>query len=129
MYGRAVIVWTQKQDETIKTMRMAGATFEEIAVELNKAVSTVHNRLRWISMTPEQRQIRAQQIRERKRKGNPKHPYLKGMRIRDLNDHYTVVPCPKALAERDWRAGLAPRDLTAALCGDPLPGMSALDRR
>lgn len=33
------------------------------------------------------------------------------------------------LDERDRRLALAPRDLTAAINGDPLPGMSALERR
>lgn len=32
-------------------------------------------------------------------------------------------------AERDRRLALRPRDLTAAIAGDPLPGMSALERR
>ena len=41
----------------------------------------------------------------------------------------SVRPCPLALADRDRRAQLEPRDLTAAFFGDPLPGMSALDRR
>jgi hypothetical protein len=41
----------------------------------------------------------------------------------------SVRPCPLALADRDRRAELEPRDLTAWFFGDPLPGMSALDRR
>jgi hypothetical protein len=41
----------------------------------------------------------------------------------------SVRPCPLALADRDRRANLEPRDLTAWFFGDPLPGMSALDRR
>ena len=41
----------------------------------------------------------------------------------------SVRPCPLALADRDRRAQLEPRDLTAWFFGDPLPGMSALDRR
>jgi hypothetical protein len=40
-----------------------------------------------------------------------------------------VRPCPLAVADRDRRAKLEPRDLTACFFGDPLPGMSALDRR
>jgi hypothetical protein len=40
-----------------------------------------------------------------------------------------AMPCPLALADRDRRAELEPRDLTAAFFGDPLPGMSVLDRR
>lgn len=43
------------------------------------------------------------------------------------------APADKApahvLIERAVRRALAPRDLTAAVFGDPLPGRSALDRR
>jgi hypothetical protein len=41
----------------------------------------------------------------------------------------SVRPCPLALADRDHRAKLEPRDLTAWFFGDPLPGISALDQR
>jgi hypothetical protein len=41
----------------------------------------------------------------------------------------SLRPDPLALADRDRRANLEPRDLTAWFFGDPLPGMSALDRR
>jgi hypothetical protein len=41
----------------------------------------------------------------------------------------SVRPCPLALADRDRRAKLEPRDLTAWFFGDPLPGLLALDRR
>jgi len=41
----------------------------------------------------------------------------------------SVRPCPLALADRDRRAKLEPHHLTAWFFGDPLPGMSALDRR
>ena len=41
----------------------------------------------------------------------------------------SLRPCPLALADRDRRAELEPHDLTAWFFGDPLPGMSALDRR
>lgn len=34
-----------------------------------------------------------------------------------------------AVADREHRARLEPRSLTAMLLGDPLPGYSALDRR
>lgn len=41
-----------------------------------------------------------------------------------------VVSVPESvLAERAARLALSPRDLTAAIAGDPLPGMSALERR
>ena len=41
-----------------------------------------------------------------------------------------VVNIPDSvLAERAARLALSPRDLTAAIAGDPLPGRSALERR
>ena len=41
----------------------------------------------------------------------------------------TFRPCPLALADRDRREALRDQQsLTAAFFGDPLPGMSALDR-
>jgi hypothetical protein len=46
-----------------------------------------------------------------------------------LNLSPSLRPCPLALADRDRRAELEPHDLTAWFFGDPLPGMSALDRR
>jgi len=42
----------------------------------------------------------------------------------------SFTPCPLALAERDRREALRDQQsLTAAFFGDPLPGLSALDRR
>ena len=42
----------------------------------------------------------------------------------------SLTPCPLALADRDRREALRDQQsLTAAFFGDPLPGMSALDRR
>lgn len=40
----------------------------------------------------------------------------------------TKIP-ERVLREQDYRLNLEPRDLTAAFCGDPLPGYSALDRQ
>jgi hypothetical protein len=52
----------------------------------------------------------------------------------DKPAHVTVspsfAPSPLALADRDRREALRDQQsLTAAFFGDPLPGMSALDRR
>src|SRR5262245_53164155 len=42
----------------------------------------------------------------------------------------SFTPCPLALADRDRREALRDQQsLTAAFFGDPLPGMSAFDRR
>jgi hypothetical protein len=52
-----------------------------------------------------------------------------GYEFAHLNLSPSLRPCPLALADRDRRAELEPHDLTAWFFGDPLPGMSALDRR
>jgi hypothetical protein len=47
-----------------------------------------------------------------------------------LLNEFERKPCPLALAARDSREALRDQQsLTAAFFGDPLPGMSALDRR
>ena len=38
------------------------------------------------------------------------------------------IPIP-VQEDRDYRARLQPRDLTAFICHDPLPGYSALERK
>lgn len=55
----------------------------------------------------------------------------KKLKRRDgLNMPVDIRPAitPGELADRDKRMSIAPRDLTALLCGDPLPGYSALER-
>jgi plasmid stabilization system protein ParE len=54
---------------------------------------------------------------------------LRGARhVIGQNPDMTQVP-PELIEDRDRRYSIMPRDLTALLCGDPLPGMSALERR
>lgn len=50
-------------------------------------------------------------------------------RYRPVEEIAPVAAPSTVLAEREYRLALAPRDLTAALFGDPLPGYSALERR
>lgn len=50
-----------------------------------------------------------------------------GERNRSIPER-TIVPA-FVLEDRERRYQLAPRDLTAALLGDPLPGLSALEQR
>lgn len=50
---------------------------------------------------------------------------LVSLHMRDTN---MVIP-REVLADRERRLSLAPSSLTALLCGDPLPGCSAIDKR
>lgn len=40
-----------------------------------------------------------------------------------------IKPTDNEIRERDYRATLTHQSITAAFCGDPLPGYSALDRK
>lgn len=53
----------------------------------------------------------------------------KDLQARRHEQHQVTGPVisEKEIAERDCRSNLQPRDLTAALMGDPLPGYSALE--
>jgi hypothetical protein len=53
----------------------------------------------------------------------------KGLARMIVHDAPVVVAPDHVLAERDRTLARAPRDLTAAIAGDPLPGRSALDRK
>jgi response regulator RpfG family c-di-GMP phosphodiesterase len=53
----------------------------------------------------------------------------KGLARIVIHDVKAVAIPDHVLAERDQRLARQPRDLTAAIVGDPLPGRSALDRK
>lgn len=46
-----------------------------------------------------------------------------------VSEHTSIVPPPAVLIEQAQRLLLCAKTTTALLCGDPLPGESALDRR
>ena len=63
---------------------------------------------------------------------NGRRRRVKNYRVVRAQPHADCVnqrPPDYVIAERDRRYTVAPRDNTAALLGDPLPGYSALDRR
>jgi hypothetical protein len=77
--------------------------------------------------------------RQMRREGRSKREIARvlGRRLSSVCDRLNGKPSPapprvvpdEVRAEHAHRAALAPRDLTAAICGDPLPGYSALDKR
>lgn len=52
----------------------------------------------------------------------------RGVRKKGEGRVYNLPTPPEVLADLERRRALRPRDLTAVLLGDPLPGRSALDR-
>jgi hypothetical protein len=114
--------WSPEEIETAKKMRADKFTFLVIAERLGRTQWSVRARLDREAMTPEQ-------LRARDR-GNNARRSLRNRR--PLDDHLHLAgPTPemvaKLLDERDERCAVEPRDLTAILMGDPLPGYSALE--
>lgn len=59
-----------------------------------------------------------------------RHDRERSAGYRNATETQRVFEIPDEVwADRDRRLGLTPRDLSATLCGDPLPGYSALERR
>jgi hypothetical protein len=93
-----------------------GASLETICAELHGAYTpkTLMNGLNF--------------MRERNREATRKRRDRLGMRKRAIPGVESIAAPPEVLAALDERMSRAPRDLTAALMGDPLPGYSALDQ-
>ena len=113
MSNRPYKAWTQQEAEAALLLRKSGKTARAIATELNRTVCSVES------------------FFDRQRMWGLTSPIPMG---RERRPPITVTrpaeaPSADALAERDHRLSLAPRDLTAALMGDPAIGRSALDRR
>lgn len=107
------IEFTPEQSAEMRAMRRNGKSWDEIAILFGVSHWTIRQHI--IGKYP-----------ERNRRTMPR-----GMRMVDLNlgpINRPFVPEDR-LADRDRRATLEPRDLTASFFGDPLPGYSALDRR
>ena len=108
---------TDEQYAVIRRRRNEGYTVEDILAELRSEVPEVTRR-------QVSRALRA--IR------NGTAPLIK---VRQKGTPYvhaggkSVEPSSGAIADRAERELLKPRDLTAAMMGDPLPGYSALDRK
>jgi hypothetical protein len=98
--------WTMADDRTARRMQEEGCTLSAIGQKINRNRGLISRKLRLPPMTSE----------------GSKRSYV------HTNGSSVIVPA-RVLEERDHRLGLAPRDLTAAIAGDPLPGMSALERR
>jgi hypothetical protein len=118
--------WTTKETQTLLRMRRLGATFEQIAGVLRRSESSTEGRYRFFYLDAEKKSRRAEQVRARRR---AERVLLRRGRDAPVNRVETVKPDIEAIADRDYRRGLAPASLIGTVVGDPLPGYSALDRR
>ena len=117
--------WTYEEWERAVKLRASGLGYEDIGIALGRARKAVRAKFAKETLTPTQRQARADYDR-RKREENT----ASLRRVAGIPTEFSVKrPTAELLRERDYRSGLQHRDLTAAFFGDPLPGMSALDKR
>lgn len=114
--------WSDHEKEVASRMRGEGFTPSEIAERLDRSAQSVRGHFQQIGMDEEARV----KLRARKRCYSKTVGRTGGARAGTV---HPMRADPQALADRDYRLSMAPRDLTAAFCGDPPIGYSALDRR
>ena len=110
--------WTDEDLQKLVAMRAEGLTFREIGKRLGRDRQTVNYRWYYHNLTPEQKAERnwTRTVNRRAKNVAPVRPA-------------PCAPPPEIIAERDYRAKLKPRDLTASICGDPPVGFSAYDKK
>ncbi len=112
--------WTKEDELFVREMYEAGASYDEIAERMSRTVHSIKAKIKRLLMSPEQLAARRAQDNACKRKAKERYESV-------LYVVPVVTPSP-VIADRDARLSIAPRDLTAQLLGDPLPGYSALEK-
>lgn len=128
--------WPQGMWERADAMLKSGKTYKDVAEELRIPILSLRNKAKWEQMSPERRARKRDKAREYRgyylREIKPKRAYEPlhtPPRLQFAIERPAHKPSEKLIADRDYRLSLPPRDLTAALLGDPPPGYSALERR
>ncbi|WP_316172436.1 hypothetical protein [Bradyrhizobium sp. SZCCHNRI2049] len=109
MSGVRSIDWTHREMETLLRLAQAGETWTTINGEIGRGAHACENRFQRVA-TKLQKEARARALAARR---SLKAPVETPARKKP------IAPIVSA----------APRSLTAAVLGDPLPGRSALDQR
>lgn len=116
--------WTEDEDAMLRELYLSGQRRSAIADRMAKTEQSVKARLYMLPFTAEEKAQRC--ALRRKWKNNPMFGTTRAWKDQPRK-HFP--PPTSALDDRDRRLATAPRDLTAALMGDPRPGYSALERR
>lgn len=119
------VLLSHERIEQAKALRQSGVPWEEICDRLGCSKYTLKSVL--VEGWRKARTARVRHNRRLKRGGYAPRPPLQKSHV--VDDYQRPRIPPETLADRDRRAQLAHRDLTAVLMGDPPPGMSALDRK
>jgi hypothetical protein len=114
--------WKAYEWQRVKALLDRGHTIASVALMTGKSDLQIRDKLRWESMSEADREVRAAQIKARR-----KAEYVPSV---PRGDYSTTAsrPAPELIADRDRRLAIS-RTITAAICGDPPFGYSALDRK
>lgn len=104
--------WSPEEDATLLQLCSGGLTREAIGLLMGRSENGVKGRLKLLKMSKEERT----KFYAMKRVSNAEEPAI-------------GRPTVEMIRDRDARAMLPCRDLTAAFFGDPPLGLSALDGR
>lgn len=115
--------WTPEEWERAKQLMAEGAGYDKIAERLGRSRKAVKSKFQEMNRSPKQKEAKLEYQRRKRSEGKGVGREAAG--IRDQHE----MPCAEIFIERNRRLSLAPKSLTAAFFGDPLPGYSALDRR
>jgi hypothetical protein len=117
-------VWTAEETAILRKMMKDCHSFRVIAKKLGRTLKSIEEKWYRLNMSEDVRERRRERARRRRQADNEK---------RSIRSHSVLIistrPTSDLLAERDAKSAIPPRDLTAAFCGDPKPGFSALERR
>lgn len=118
--------WTKEEVERLNSYLAMGLSVPEIATRIDRAPASVHNKVHYAKMTPEEREKRRdRQERYRREYSGPVRNWMHDYAPTILSER----PAPELLTERDVRFSAPLRDLSGFVFGDPPVGYSALDIR
>lgn len=128
--------WTPEEDAVLRETLRSGGTLEDVAEKLGRSWDSVEGRCRILGMSRTgeicPQRANAYRLREERRE-QAKARALKNKRERNLGGFWQAAGMgrngqqPHPVVTPD-RYPLPHTNLTAAFCGDPPPGRSALDR-
>jgi hypothetical protein len=119
--------WSPEESALAVDLHAAGLSGPEIAERLGRHRGTVHAHVQMAIADPKKR---ADLLARQKAHSERGHRIQREREAKVLGrPPGSVRVDPMLLQEREQRCALRPRDLTAALMGDPPVGYSALERR
>ena len=121
------IHWPADEWARVKELHAQGLSAVEISKIVKRSSNGIRDKIRWESLTIEQREMRREKINANRRTARRNDPQ-KHARIHPQRMLTEKAP-DFVLEQRALRYATQPRDLTASFFNDPLPGFSALERR